>query len=552
MSGNKNLSELIAEAQAGSDRAIEDVLQQAARLAFARFLRTLGSAEPAEDLTQDVLVAVLKGLSGLRDPNAFLPWLRAIVDGTAADYFGRNQKRMLCHESIVDRPALPDAHALPERLEEHRRLRKGLAALEPRNRLAIELFYFRDLTCKQVAEFLAISHDAARAAISRSRRELKRRLSEVSIPQQAKGKTYTYVVEVRSSEECTFRGGPFQQDVHAQELYMALYPGGDVAAAARNAKVPPESVHGKVEFLQEMRLIVPHDSAWRCTMPVVNAADAELMRPWAEPIVNALVAGLGPLREQLARLSQLVSGELAQQTVMAVGLLAEAARRPFDAVREQSRASAPERGRFGRFCTAAFTFQPVQQALCGIHMGEWDGARCYFLWPTQTRRGGIEQLVRDFQSPPGKAPIEDALVDRLARHGLEPLTAQVRSLICDELVIPHDRRAEFWQRLDELHAVAVRDGEMRIALPRIPMAEWSAFTTHLDQLGREIRERVADAADDLRKRAAVSSFADCFFADAVFAFFILLQWMATEEISRRHWVQLPGEADFSWGTLVVA
>ena len=73
----------------------------------------------------------------------------------------------------------------------------------------------------------------------------------------------------------------------------------------------------------------------------------------------------------------------------------------------------------------------------------------------------------------------------------------------------------------------------------------------LDALGREISDRIADSAEDLRRRAAVSSFANCFFADAVFAFFAYLDWAIKKEIAEKQWLQLPGEADFSWGTLLV-
>jgi len=549
MTGSRELHQLVTAAQAGDGAAVEDILRQAARLAFSRVRRMLGASEAAEDLTQDVLVVVLKGLPGLRDPQAFLPWLRSIVDNTVADHLSRERKRLLQPEPRAT-AVPPGSHDGPEQYEEARRLRTALGALQPRNRLAIELFYFRDLTCKQVAEFLDISNDAARTALSRTRKELKRRLSEVSTTEQPRGKTYTYVVEVRNAEECTFRGGPFQGDERAQDLYMALYPEGDPAAAARAAGVPPESLDEKLRFLQEMRLIIPQDGAWRCTMPVVNAADAELIRPWAEPIAEALLGQLDPAREELTAISGRMSGELAQRTVMAAGILAEATRRPLNTLREQLRTSAPERGRFGRFCTAAFA-KTSRQALGGIHAAEQEGSLCYFLWPTQTRRPGVARLVHDFPTPPGKAPTDDAVVDCLARHALEPLAPHVRDHICDELMVPCDRRAQFWQLLEELHAVGIVAGEMQVALPRVPMAEWTTFTARLDALGREISDRIADSAEDLRRRAAVSSFANCFFADAVFAFFAYLDWAIKKEIAEKQWLQLPGEADFSWGTLLV-
>jgi len=549
MSENTDLIRLVARAQNGDEKATAELLASAARLVYGRVFRTVRSHQVAEDLTQDALVAVLSGLPRLRNPQAFLSWLRSIAENILADHLKRPANGG-DNETVADLPAEDaDAHSALALTEERGRVRTALGGLAPRNRLAIELFYFHGLTCREVAEFLGVSNDAARATLSRSRRKLRRRLTTVTHAAKTHPETIVFIVSGAS----TFRGGPMQGRFNAQKLYMALYPGGDAMAAAAAAGLEPEQAKAELEFLQDMRLVVHQNGAQRCTMPVVDSADAELLRVWAEPIADIVIGRLDSLHDKLAVISEMAEGDLAKSTVMTSGLHMEAARRPFRSLREQLEVSTPDRGRFGSFCVAAFADDaaPDMRKLGGAGSEHFDDERgerfTYWIHPSVTRRPGIERLDQAF-----KPTIGEFIADKLAPVAHEEITPEVKTRIADELEIPRDRHDEFWAHLADLHAAGKRDGKTVLTVPCLPLAPWKEYGSILDGIGREINETVADAAEDLRKRALHCSFADCYFADSVFAFFSYLEWMVKDAIIERQWTHFPDEADYSWGAMIVA
>jgi len=546
-----DLTHLVTRIQNGDEDLKSDLLGRAARLVYARIYRKIGAGPAAEDVAQDTLLALLTGLPELRNPQAFLPWLRRIVDNQITDYYQRRTRESadISHgvEEIQSDRDLADRTL--ERREARNRVRTALASLPSRNRLAIELFYFHDLTSREVADFLRISDDAVRATLSRSRGTLRRRLTTMTstvLPTSRIG------FSLVSGERSALHGPLFAHDSDTAKLYLALYPSGEADAAA-SIGLSSEQAEQELQRLQDLRVIVPWQEGWRATMPVVDETDRELLQVWAQPIVEVVLRRLESLHAEAAALAERVDGEAARSTVMTMWLL-EAASRPFDALRGQMEVSPPDRGDFGRFNAAAFTFGIpghglFQGASSSSHApAEDEGGESYlyYLHPSQTRRPGIDVLEHSFQVRP------ISILGKLARVVCDEVTAEERARLADELEIAVARHDEFWACLADLNAVTEEDGRFRVALPTLPLGLWKESLSLLEEIGVDIDETVADAADDLRKRAARCSFADCYFSDSVAACFAYLEGLVKQAIGEREWIALPEEADFSWGTLIVA
>ena len=145
-----------------------------------------------------------------------------------------------------------------------------------------------------------------------------------------------------------------------------------------------------------------------------------------------------------------------------------------------------------------------------------------------------------------------SVLGKLARVVRDEVTAEERARLAEELEIADARHDEFWACLADLNAVTEEDGRFRVVLPTLPLGLWKESLSLLEEIGADIDETVADAVDDLRKRAARCSFADCYFSDSVAACFAYLEGLVKQAIGEREWIALPEEADFSWGALIVA
>lgn len=549
-----DISRLVCLAQAGDEQAKSDLLQRAAGLVYARVLRSFNDREAADDAAQDVLLAALAGLGRLRDPGAFLAWLRRITDNTVANHLaGRRSRPGGSEQPFEDMPGPGDeTSAAVVQAEESQRVRAALAALAPKSRLVIELFYFHDLTCREVADFLRVSHGAARTALSRARKELKRSMTTMTPTSHRRSHYWTMFV----SGESTFRGPIFEHFSDTDKLYTALYPAGDDAKAA-SAGLSRQGTQEQLQLLQDMGLIVRQDDHWRCTMPMVSETDGELIRAWAGPIGDVVIGRLDSIHQKVVGLSEAVAGELTKATVMMIGLV-EAASRPLLSLDEQMKVTDPDRGRFGKFRAAVVTYQvPGYKAFFGGYgrghsIEDGREAHAYYFHPSETRRPGIEALDKAFPPAEGRIAISDVILDKLAAVAHCDLTTEVKKRIADELAIAPARHEEFWALLADLHAVAEREGRTAVSVPTLLLPPWKEYLSFLDGIGAEIEAVVADAADDLRKRTLHCSFADCNFADSVLVFLMYVERIVKQAISERNWVSFPEEADFSWGALIVA
>jgi len=169
--------ELIRCAQAG-DRAAFDVLANRYRalILAITFLRT-GSKDEAEDLTQEILTKAWVNLAALKEPAAFIAWLRTIAANACLDWY----RKAPWPESLTDlsehmKISTPGPDELVVVHDNHSHLRRALLALPDKNRLALLLFVWGSYSYKQIAELLEIPLTTVEGRIYRARQQLERLL----------------------------------------------------------------------------------------------------------------------------------------------------------------------------------------------------------------------------------------------------------------------------------------------------------------------------------------------------------------------------------------
>jgi RNA polymerase sigma-70 factor, ECF subfamily len=80
---------LVGAARAGDREAFGELYKRYARMVHGVLLARVPRAE-VTDLVQDVFLSALRRLDGLRDPEAFGPWLASIARNRATDYYRRS------------------------------------------------------------------------------------------------------------------------------------------------------------------------------------------------------------------------------------------------------------------------------------------------------------------------------------------------------------------------------------------------------------------------------------------------------------------------------
>jgi RNA polymerase sigma-70 factor (sigma-E family) len=156
----------VGERTGGLAELYERHVPDAVRLAYL----LTGDRETARDLGHEAFIRVVGRLGHLRRPEAFGAYLRAAVVNLSRNHFrGRSRER-----SFVERQQAPRAApSAEEAVAERDALRTALLALPERQRAAIVLRFYLDLSERQTAELLRCRPGTVRSLVARGMQALR-------------------------------------------------------------------------------------------------------------------------------------------------------------------------------------------------------------------------------------------------------------------------------------------------------------------------------------------------------------------------------------------
>ena len=126
--------------------------------------------EDAEDAVQEAICAAYAGRGSLRDPARFRPWILKILVNKCYEFCRRTTVDLADIQDFLPAPAADQA----ERLS----LWQAVMALNSDLRAVVTLFYYEDLSIREISAVLGISEAAVKTRLSRGRSRLKQLLHE--------------------------------------------------------------------------------------------------------------------------------------------------------------------------------------------------------------------------------------------------------------------------------------------------------------------------------------------------------------------------------------
>lgn len=152
--------------RAGFFELYEAHADRAKRLAYL----LTGDAELAEDLVQEAFVKLAGTFRGLRRPEAFGAYLRTTIVNLTRSHF----RHLRSERSYLERErARPARHVEQPDVASRTDLRSALAALPYRQRAAVVLRYYEDLSERQAADTLGLSLPALKSLVNRGMENLR-------------------------------------------------------------------------------------------------------------------------------------------------------------------------------------------------------------------------------------------------------------------------------------------------------------------------------------------------------------------------------------------
>lgn len=160
-------ADLIAAARRGSREARAELFGRHWEAVWRHARALSGTAEAADDLTQDVFERAFRGLSGFEGRSGVRTWLLRIATNRAIDVSRRTRPQEPLPDDLVSEVRVPAPE--PE-------LRRAVEELAPERRAVVVLVYWLDLTLTEAAEALGVPAGTAKSRLGRALEDLRERL----------------------------------------------------------------------------------------------------------------------------------------------------------------------------------------------------------------------------------------------------------------------------------------------------------------------------------------------------------------------------------------
>lgn len=151
-----------------------DILEQYLEKVYGYAMNHTYSREEADELSQEILYTAVRELPKLKDENKFEPWLWGLASNVKKSYrrsMGK-QRAMYSYDTLE---ALTYEEEFSEGQEEvYAALRRKIAMLSATYRDIIVLYYYDDLSIKQISERLNIPEGTITWRLSEARKKLKK------------------------------------------------------------------------------------------------------------------------------------------------------------------------------------------------------------------------------------------------------------------------------------------------------------------------------------------------------------------------------------------
>lgn len=148
---------------------LEALYAEHARGAIRLAYLMTGDEQQAQDIAQEAFVRIAGRFHDLRNPDAFPGYLRATVLNLSRGHL----RRLRTQRDYLKRAARAEAEAPRDDAEGRDEMWKTLQRLPHRQRAALVLRYYEDLSERQAADALACSVSAVKSLVSRGLEALR-------------------------------------------------------------------------------------------------------------------------------------------------------------------------------------------------------------------------------------------------------------------------------------------------------------------------------------------------------------------------------------------
>ncbi len=175
------LVQLINKAKSGDQQAFEELLKEVHTPVSYQCRKMLDNEQDVEDATQEILLTIYTKLDTLEEPAAFYGWLGRITANQCKNALRKHKDLQFAEDedgnSVLDDLEDLDERQIPDKAldnaETARMIDEIVSELPEAQRMTTLLFYYNEMSIKQIAEAMDIKEDAVKARLFNARKTIK-------------------------------------------------------------------------------------------------------------------------------------------------------------------------------------------------------------------------------------------------------------------------------------------------------------------------------------------------------------------------------------------
>jgi RNA polymerase sigma-70 factor (ECF subfamily) len=157
--------ELVRRAKGGDRQAFETLIRQHQAQVAAVVFKMVSRREDAEDLVADIFLQVYKNLPGFRGDAKFSTWLLRVAVNMTLKRLPKLRRQSGPSVEEMAEGGLEMADFAPEgspaqraeAADRRERVRRAVEHLSPKHQAVVNLYYFQQKSCEEIAEILDCS-----------------------------------------------------------------------------------------------------------------------------------------------------------------------------------------------------------------------------------------------------------------------------------------------------------------------------------------------------------------------------------------------------------
>ena len=180
--------ELIDKARVNDQGAITELYNKTYSGVYRTITALVKDEDAALDILQDSYIKAFKSLDQLKDADKFRPWVKRIAHNRCIDYLRQRKPVLFCEMSGDDDDTAVDfedtrEENLPEvsmdKKETARLLREILNSLPEDQRAVISMFYYEEMTVKEISRELGVTENTVKSRLSYGRKKIEAKVLEL-------------------------------------------------------------------------------------------------------------------------------------------------------------------------------------------------------------------------------------------------------------------------------------------------------------------------------------------------------------------------------------